>query len=267
MPLGDSALTLGHVLRTRGLDGQLVVRSDSDEPRTLLSARRVLLDAEPGTIPYLVREAQPLGPSRSEGMLVGLRLAGLDSRARAEAWVGARVCIDAADLAPAQEGELYWRDLLGLVCRTRDGRELGVVEEIWPTPACSTCPTFETFWSQMLQSPDAGAGEGGAPWSASARRASRRTNPTASQAKGRRAPRRSGDGGADMTGDGGAPRAPRAGGGGRGQSRARAGRGQRRRPAPHGSALRRESGPVSERPPAADRSSRPMPDQAGRRRR
>jgi 16S rRNA processing protein RimM len=136
MPLGDSAVTLGQVLRTRGLDGQLVVRSDADEPLTLLRARRVFLDAEPGTIPYLVREAQPLAPSRSAGVLVGLRLAGLESRERAEVWVGARVCIDASDLAPLAQGELYWRDLLGLVCRTRDGRELGVVEEIWPTPAC-----------------------------------------------------------------------------------------------------------------------------------
>jgi 16S rRNA processing protein RimM len=136
MPLGDSALTLGRVLRTRGLDGQLVVRSDAEEPHTLLRARRIFLDAEPGTIPYLVREAQPLGPSRAAGVLVGLRLIGLESRARAQAWVGARVCIDAGDLAPLSEGEIYWRDLLGLVCRTREGRELGVVEEIWPTPIC-----------------------------------------------------------------------------------------------------------------------------------
>ena len=136
MPLGDSAVALGCVLRTRGLDGQLVVRSDADEPRTLLRARRILLDAEPGMIPYLVREAQPLGPSRATGVLVGLRLVGLETRERAQAWVGARVRIEASDLAPLPEGELYWRDLLGLTCRTRDGRELGVVEDIWPTPAC-----------------------------------------------------------------------------------------------------------------------------------
>jgi 16S rRNA processing protein RimM len=136
MPLGDSTLILGRVLRTRGIDGQLVVRSDADEPRTLLRARRIFLDAEPGLIPYLVQEVQPLGPSRGAGALVGVRLAGLASRERAEAWVGAHVRIDASDLAPLPEGELYWRDLLGLACRTREGRELGVVEDIWPTPAC-----------------------------------------------------------------------------------------------------------------------------------
>jgi 16S rRNA processing protein RimM len=134
-PLGDSALVLGRVLRTRGLDGQLVVQSDAEEPRTLLRARRIFLDAEPGLIPYLVREAQPLGPSAG-GTLVGVRLAGLETRERAATWVGAQVRIDAGDLAPLPEGELYWRDLLGLACRTRDGRELGVIEEIWPTPAC-----------------------------------------------------------------------------------------------------------------------------------
>ncbi len=136
MPLGDSALSLGRVLRTRGIDGQLVVRSEADEPRTLLRARRIFLDAEQGMIPYLVREVQPLGPSRAAGVLVGVRLAGLESRERAQAWVGAQVRIDARDLAPLPEGELYWRDLLGLACLTREGRALGVVEEIWPTPAC-----------------------------------------------------------------------------------------------------------------------------------
>jgi 16S rRNA processing protein RimM len=135
MPLGDSALEIGRVVRTRGLEGELVVQSDADEPRSLLRARRVLLDADPGVIPYLVRDVQPLGPSPG-GVRVGLRLAGIETRERALPWIGASVRIESCDLAPLPEGELYWRDLLGLRCRTRDGRDLGVVEEIWPTPVC-----------------------------------------------------------------------------------------------------------------------------------
>ena len=30
-------------------------------------------------------------------------------------------------------GEYYWRDLIGLSCRTLEGRELGAIEEIWAT--------------------------------------------------------------------------------------------------------------------------------------
>ena len=74
------------------------------------------------------------GRLRSDGRLrVRLQLAGIDSRARAETWVGARVTIPESALEPLPEGEYYWRDLIGLRCVLRDGSPLGVLREIWPT--------------------------------------------------------------------------------------------------------------------------------------
>jgi len=124
------------VLRVRGIQGELLVQAHSEEPDSLLRARRVLLDAAPGVIPYLVRDAQPLSQPSSAGVRVVLALSGIDSPERAEVWVGARVLLETQDLAPLPDGELYWRDLIGVRCVTRDGRELGVVREIWPTAGC-----------------------------------------------------------------------------------------------------------------------------------
>ena len=64
-----------------------------------------------------------------------LWLAGLQSRDRAEAWIGAALLIPETALAALPEGEFYWRDLIGLSVRTVDGRVLGCLEEIWPTPS------------------------------------------------------------------------------------------------------------------------------------
>jgi len=130
----DDAIEVGRVLRARGLEGELQVALHGDDPSNLLRARRVLLDAAPGCIPYLVERAEPLPHGRGEAPRVRLKLLGLDRRERAEAWQGARVLLEAGQLAPLEPGEYYWTELMGCRCVLEDGPELGVLEEIWPTP-------------------------------------------------------------------------------------------------------------------------------------
>jgi 16S rRNA processing protein RimM len=61
-----------------------------------------------------------------------LQLAALETREQAEPWAGARISIPESAVQRLPEGEYYWRDLLGLRCRTLDGEEIGTVEEIQP---------------------------------------------------------------------------------------------------------------------------------------
>ncbi len=126
-------IELGRVARAQGMDGTLLVLLHGDDVSNLRAASEVTLEGEPGAVPFKVLGIAP-GSPRADGRLrVRLQLAGLDSRARAESWVGAGVSIPEAGLQPLPEGEYYWRDLLGLRCRLRDGSELGVLNEIWPT--------------------------------------------------------------------------------------------------------------------------------------
>jgi len=76
----DDAIEVGRVLRARGLEGELQVALHGDDPSNLLRARRVLLDAAPGCIPYLVERAEPLPHGRGEAPRVRLKLLGLDRR-------------------------------------------------------------------------------------------------------------------------------------------------------------------------------------------
>ena len=135
MPLGDDSIEVGRVLRTHGIDGELLVLSSHDDPSALLRAPRVLLDSEPGVIPYRVAEAHPLG-LQPPGVRVRLRLLGLDTRERAQAWVGATVRLEPALVASLAQGDIYAVDLIGMTCVTTTGRMLGVVREIWPTAIC-----------------------------------------------------------------------------------------------------------------------------------
>lgn len=125
---------LGRVDAARS-DGRLRVTLYGDDPANLIAADEVTLVGDAGSIPFRVREATGAGATRDGRARVELVLSGLADRDAALRWVGSRVAIPESALAPLPEGEFYWRELIGTRCRTREGRVLGTVEEIWPTAA------------------------------------------------------------------------------------------------------------------------------------
>ncbi len=124
---------VGRVLRPHGLDGALLVSLYGDDPANLLRADRVRLTGSAGEIEFRPGRARRAGAARGGSARVRLWIPGVERREQAEEWAGAVVAIPEAALEPLPEGEFYWRDLLGLSCRTLAGAELGVIEEIWPT--------------------------------------------------------------------------------------------------------------------------------------
>jgi 16S rRNA processing protein RimM len=60
-------------------------------------------------------------------------LEGLTSYERADFWRGANLSLLEAAIQPLPEGEFYWREIIGLRARLLDGRDVGRVEEVWPT--------------------------------------------------------------------------------------------------------------------------------------
>lgn len=129
----DALVELGRVARPHGTDGALLVALHGDDPQNLLNARELFLDGAPGVVPMLLDRAEDAGPGRDGRARVRVWLAGLPDRERAELWKGARVCVPELALAELPDGEFYWRDILGAVCRLPDGARLGTLEEIWPT--------------------------------------------------------------------------------------------------------------------------------------
>ena len=126
---------LGRVLRPHGLDGCLLVGLHSDDASNLIAAGNLRLAGDPGTIPFRVQSIEPAGDGPGGRARVRLRLVGLETRDRAERFVGAGVLIPAAELAALPDGEFYWRELIGLRVLAADGSRLGVLAEILPTAA------------------------------------------------------------------------------------------------------------------------------------
>jgi len=75
-----------------------------------------------------IRSANPHARS-----LVLVSLEGVDSRESAEALVGSRILVRAADLPPPGEDEFYYHELAGFRVETTAGDTVGTIEETFPT--------------------------------------------------------------------------------------------------------------------------------------
>ena len=115
------------------LRGEVRVRFFGDSPENLLRAGVVFLAADeddPAPAPF---EVSSIGTGRTGEMR--LALAGIDDREAAESLSGRLVVVDPEQLAPLADDEFYWHELVGCTVVARDGREIGIVREIWETGA------------------------------------------------------------------------------------------------------------------------------------
>ncbi len=128
---GRAVVDLGRVVRPHAFAGLIRTELYGVAAANLRTAEVVTCTVERGTIPFRVRCAREAGSSQGHAR-VRMALSGLDSRERAEVWSGARLSIPEQALRSLPEGEFYWRELIGLRCRLLDGRDLGVIQEIWP---------------------------------------------------------------------------------------------------------------------------------------
>ena len=115
----------GRVAGPHGIRGELAVEAFSDVPGRFAPGASLLLTL-PGASPTPVTVAA----SRPHKGRLLLRLAGVEDRDAAEALRGAVLEVPAAEVPPAPAGSWYWYELVGCRCVSRDGSDLGTVEEV-----------------------------------------------------------------------------------------------------------------------------------------
>ena len=126
-------VVLGRVVGSHGLRGQLRIRYFGDGPDELMRQDRLVLaeseDADGGQS-FEVARAEP--GRRGE---IRLGLVGVSRREAADELRGQWVMTRLDRLEPLPAGEYYGYQLLGCRVVREDGREIGVVRDIWPTGA------------------------------------------------------------------------------------------------------------------------------------
>jgi 16S rRNA processing protein RimM len=111
-------VTVGRVGKPHGLEGAFVVEQASEDPERFSSGATLLVDGAP---------AKVVDSKRAGGRPV--------IRLDREVPRGASLEVDRAELPPAEEGEYYVFQLVGLTVEEEGGRALGRVVEVAPRPA------------------------------------------------------------------------------------------------------------------------------------
>lgn len=123
-------LIAGSIRRPHGIRGELQINVDTDRPDVAFRRGRVLSlgqgAAQPTGRSVTVERFRPV----KGGGILQLRESG--TREQAEALRGFLLLLDAAEAAPAREGEVLYRDLVGMEVLA-DGESVGTVEEVLDT--------------------------------------------------------------------------------------------------------------------------------------
>jgi len=127
----EARVELGRVVGAHALRGELRVRIFGDSPENLLRQGSVWLAEQPGDPNG--RRFTIVGAGQGRTGEIRLALEGIGSREAALALRGMLVLAEPGELAPLDEGDYYWHELIGCTVETSAGQPVGVVREIWET--------------------------------------------------------------------------------------------------------------------------------------
>lgn len=124
----NEMVPVGKIVGTHGIKGLLKVFSYSGNIQSLQSAKTVFLKKKDGTLlEYAVKSVS----AHTGGFILGLD--DFSDINQVLSLSGSELCLKLNQLPIPDEGEYYWRDLIGLTVRTDQGTELGTLVDIFET--------------------------------------------------------------------------------------------------------------------------------------
>jgi len=126
--VSDSLILIGKVAATHGIKGQLRITTYSGHFDSLLAVDAVILKEPSGRMSTLTVSSAVV-----HGRKMLLAFAGLPDINKVLHLVGSELYLRLDQLPETEEGEYYWRDLIGLKVVTVDGELLGVLQSIIET--------------------------------------------------------------------------------------------------------------------------------------
>jgi len=132
--VADKLFEVGRIVRAHGVRGEVKVAPELDDPHAFEQLSSVYLGPDPSRAKPATVASVRFQPTQ-RGLLVILKLEGIDTREDAEALLKQSVYALDDELEPLAEDEFFLHDLPGLSVVTEDGALLGVVHDILELPA------------------------------------------------------------------------------------------------------------------------------------
>lgn len=132
-PAAPRHLVVGHIAKAHGTRGEVFIAPLTDHPDTVFApGQLLLLGDDEGT---LGDDAPALAVGAARRFKRGLLVTFVEVAGRADAEAIARryLFIPADTVAPLEEGELFYHELLGMRVETVGGSSAGTVREVFET--------------------------------------------------------------------------------------------------------------------------------------
>ena len=128
-------ITIGQISRVRGVKGEMVVVSLTDDPKRFSALKKVLLSkGEKVTEFEIERVRTDFSTKRLKGGVL-LKLKGVENPEEAKNLVGSFLEIEKEKLLKLPEGRYFIFDIIGLKVITTEEKEVGTVKEVISLPA------------------------------------------------------------------------------------------------------------------------------------
>jgi 16S rRNA processing protein RimM len=121
-------ITIGKISKIRGIKGEVVVFPMTDNPERFFKLKEVYLSGE-GDKLFQIRKVKKLKNK------VFLTFEGINSPEASKPLVGNFLEIEKSFLTPLTKDKFYIFDLIGLKVITKQGIEVGEIEDVWLLPA------------------------------------------------------------------------------------------------------------------------------------
>jgi 16S rRNA processing protein RimM len=121
---------IGQMVKSTGLKGALVVQPLTDYLQRFHALKKVWIGMSDSD-----RSLFQLEEGRVKGRTVHLRFEGVDTRDAADALVGKFLYVTEDDLVRLPDGTHFVHDIVGSQVMDDQGKEIGIVEEVWKLPA------------------------------------------------------------------------------------------------------------------------------------
>ena len=125
----DEIVALGEIVTTHGIAGWLKLNPYNSQSPLLSNLTDVIL------IKDKTRTAGRVESARPHRQQILLKLCGIDDIESARAWVGSTLNVPEGTLATPPPGQYYHYQVIGLEVFDTNGARIGLVKEIWSTPA------------------------------------------------------------------------------------------------------------------------------------
>ena len=123
----EDCYELGYISKTKGLDGEVYVQLDVDEPENYQNLESVFLEIKKNLVPYFIQYID------FQDKKVVIAFEDIETLDQAKELVGTKLFLPLDNLPPLEKGQFYYHEVIGFQIIDQNRGELGKITQIYET--------------------------------------------------------------------------------------------------------------------------------------